>query len=92
MADPYTTAELAHRWKCSPQHVRNLIAGGFLHCFRVGRLLRISDQEVWRFETCEDGSSSFVGRGMSSGQRQDRRGEPPFAPKIVLLPSRDTPI
>ena len=43
---PYTPETLAERWKCSHQHVRDLIRSGRLQAFRVGRLIRISRQAV----------------------------------------------
>jgi excisionase family DNA binding protein len=47
----YTPRTLAHRWRCSDQHVRNLIARGELKAFRArGKLLRITAEEVGDYE------------------------------------------
>lgn len=68
---PYSPATLAARWGCSRQHVHDLIKGGELRAFRIGsKLLRISAEEVARWEaqstgleSSKDSSSSRGGRG-----------------------------
>ncbi len=52
-------ADLALRWQCSERTVRNLIASGALPAFRLGgKLLRISQSAVERFEQCQNIDSS----------------------------------
>ncbi|MBM4073866.1 MAG: helix-turn-helix domain-containing protein, partial [Planctomycetes bacterium] len=70
-AKPFTPKTLARRWDCTPMHVRRLVAAGRLQAFRLGRLIRIRQLEVERFEAgqCqqESGSSSIVASGASTG-------------------------
>jgi excisionase family DNA binding protein len=49
----YTARQLAARWSCSDQHIRNLIQDGKLKAFRIGaaRGYRITAQEVERWES-----------------------------------------
>lgn len=46
----FTVATLAGRWSCSEGVIRKLIGDRQLACFRVGALIRISPEEVRRFE------------------------------------------
>jgi excisionase family DNA binding protein len=46
----YTPEELADRWGCCANTVRNAITEGRLRAFRVGRLVRIPDDAVFDFE------------------------------------------
>ncbi|WP_162931814.1 helix-turn-helix domain-containing protein [Sulfitobacter sp. D7] len=47
----YSPAQLAERWKCSPNTVRNLINSGELPSFRIGqKLIRISAADVKEYE------------------------------------------
>jgi len=55
---PYTPEEVASRWRCSPRHVRNLIASGKLAHFRVGRLIRIPPAAVEAVECVNPASNS----------------------------------
>lgn len=48
-----TPDQLAKRWHCSANTVRNLIAAGKLDAYRVGKkLLRISDAAIEEYEQC----------------------------------------
>jgi len=47
---PYTTKSLAEHWECSDRHVRNMIQRGELHCFKLGHLVRIEQEEARRVE------------------------------------------
>ena len=93
---PFTTEELAERWHCSTQHIRNLARGGHLTSFRVGRLIRISAEEV---ERCEQGeqpskppdSSSIEELGAPSGPNQGAAVVHPFIPATVPRPSGALP-
>ena len=51
---PFTPETLAERWQCSAQTVRDLINGGRLPAFRLGRMFRISQQVVQDFEAAGD--------------------------------------
>lgn len=46
----YTTDQLAKRWCCSRNTVRNAVLSGNLSAFRVGRLIRIPQEAVEAFE------------------------------------------
>lgn len=55
MRDILTPSELADRWKCSEQHIRNMIDRGQLPSFKIGdKLLRIQRKHVEAFE-CQSG-------------------------------------
>jgi excisionase family DNA binding protein len=47
----FTPEELADRWGCCPNTVRNAINEGRLRAFRVGRLLRVPAAAVDEFES-----------------------------------------
>lgn len=49
-AKPFTASTLAARWECSEGLIYKLIAQGRLRSFRIGTLIRISQEEVERFE------------------------------------------
>ena len=49
----FTVAELAARWKCAPLTVYNLIYGGKLKSFKLGRGVRIPREAVERYERGE---------------------------------------
>ncbi len=44
-----TPAEIALRWRCTPQHVRALIRSGRLPGFRVGAKMIVREVEVENF-------------------------------------------
>jgi excisionase family DNA binding protein len=46
----YTPQQLARRWSCCSNTIRNAIISGELRAFRVGRLLRIPQESVDLFE------------------------------------------
>ena len=46
----FTVSSLAERWACSKDVVYDLLRKKELRAFRVGRALRISAEEVRRFE------------------------------------------
>jgi excisionase family DNA binding protein len=67
-ARAYTVASLAEAWDCSEGVIRKLIVSGQLRCFRVGMLIRISAEEVSRFE-CQNMPSSDSAEDLrSSGE------------------------
>jgi excisionase family DNA binding protein len=60
MSKAYTVSSLAEHWDCSEGVIRKAIADGRLGCFRLGTLIRISPEEVARFE-CQTTQSSASG-------------------------------
>lgn len=46
----FTPNQLAERWGCSMQTVRDAIVSGQLPHFRVGRLMRVPETAVSMFE------------------------------------------
>lgn len=50
VTSPFTVRTLAARWECSESLIRKLITKNELVSFRIGRALRISADEVGRFE------------------------------------------
>ncbi|MTI01656.1 helix-turn-helix domain-containing protein [Roseibium sp. RKSG952] len=46
----FTPEQLAIRWGCSTQTVREAIVSGQLPHFRVGRLMRVTEHAVSHFE------------------------------------------
>lgn len=46
----YTVESLAERWDCHAETVRAMIRRGLIHAFKVGKQLRISAEEVARYE------------------------------------------
>jgi excisionase family DNA binding protein len=69
----FTPDTLAKRWLCAPRTVRNLIATGKLPAFRLGgKLLRISQAAVERFEQCQNiDSSASEESSLSHGTKAD---------------------
>ena len=74
---PFTPKTLAERWACSPGHIYNMIATRKLQSFRVGSLVRISVEEVLRWENGlanpnidHIGSENIGLTGMSISSRQ----------------------
>lgn len=49
-APPLTIEDLAERWRCSAQTVRDLIKRGELRAFRLGSVFRITEQAVLDYE------------------------------------------
>ena len=75
----YTVADLAARWQCGESTVRNLIRRNELATFRIGTLIRISAEEVERFE-CQTTQCRGSGGDMPlSGETRA-----PYTPKIDL--------
>jgi len=67
----WTVATLADAWGCSPGHIKNLIKRGDLRCFRVGNLIRITNEEKARCES-QSGSNTSAERSSSDGADQRR--------------------
>ncbi|MGY2048855.1 helix-turn-helix domain-containing protein [Methylobacterium sp. JK268] len=82
---PLTPEQVAERWDCSANHVRNLIRRGELRAFRVGsRLLRVPPDAVLEFERCQEttGSDALTDATSSPGGLTESDGV------IVLTHSR----
>ncbi len=78
----YTVADLADRWQCGESTVRNLIRRNELATFRIGTLIRISAEEVERFE-CQTTQSKGSGGDMPlSGAKTESADAAPSTPKI----------
>jgi excisionase family DNA binding protein len=74
---PMTPEQVAERWGCSANHVRNLIKRRELRAFRVGsRLLRVAPDAVEEFERCQEttGSGDSTGDTSSHGGSMAREG------------------
>jgi excisionase family DNA binding protein len=75
-APVFTPEQVAERWGCSANHVRNLIKRGELRAFRLGhRLIRVPLDAIEEYEQCQiigsdgskDDSSSPGGATTESG-------------------------
>ena len=85
---PFTVRTLAARWDCSEQHVRNLIHGGHLHCFRLGgKLLRIAGEEVARWES--SGLAATAASSASSSPKTDTAAAIRSARLIEASPTQE---
>lgn len=81
----YTVATLAEAWDCSEGVIRKLIDEGKLLHFRVGILIRISAEEVRRFECQNTPSSDLEADTPSSTETPpDHDTGSDFAPRIAL--------
>lgn len=80
---PYSVETLAQRWGCGESTVRNLIKRGELATFRIGILIRISADEVGRYEChntqCSDSAADTPSSIEMSTEPAD---EEPSTPKI----------
>lgn len=69
MADnrPFLTIkELAYRWSCSYQHVRNMCVDGTIPAVRIGRIFRVKKTDVEAHE-CTYGNTRFQETGTPRG-------------------------
>ncbi|GGA13779.1 MULTISPECIES: helix-turn-helix domain-containing protein [Salipiger] len=64
---PYTPDDLAARWGCSGETVRNMIREGELPAFRVGRMYRIRPEIVEEYECGNIASEGSKDDGSLSG-------------------------
>lgn len=72
-AKPYTLPQLADRWQCSRQHLFYLVKRGKIRAFTLGRLYRVSQDEVERIERCDESGSEA--NGLHTGATTDSRVE-----------------
>lgn len=72
MGAVYSVATLAEHWGCGTDTIYSLIRGGELRAFKLGgKLLRIRNDEVERFE-CQNTACNDTGASLpSSGTRMD---------------------
>lgn len=73
-ARPYTAEMLAERWECSAETVRQMIRDGRLPAFRVGRMMRVTQQVVEQYECGIIGSEGSRAVSSSCGTNQTERG------------------
>ena len=73
MSQAQRPSDLARRWQVSERTVRNLISTGALPAFRLGgKLLRISQASIERFEQCQIiDSSASEENSLSQGTKAD---------------------
>lgn len=76
---PFSVATLAERWGCSRVHIYTLIENDQLKAFKLGeRALRISAEEVRRFEQC-----GYVGIEVPGTPMSGAENESLWVPKTV---------
>jgi excisionase family DNA binding protein len=81
---PFTPDQLAAKWGCSSNHVRNLIHRGELRAFRLGkRLFRIPPEAIGEYEKCQ----MNIGSGDSKDDTSSPGGSMESGDVIVLAHS-----
>ncbi|RMC33731.1 helix-turn-helix domain-containing protein [Paracoccus alkanivorans] len=74
-ARPYTPDQLAERWQCSAETIRNLVKSKQLPGFRCGRMIRIPRQSVEEYEQClKSPSENCAVATASRGERTENDG------------------
>ena len=82
-ARPFTPRTLAERWACSQGHIYNMIATGKLRGFRVGgRLVRISVEEVLRWENGQANQNIDLIESESIGSTGTSINSPPSGARM----------
>ena len=56
-ARPFTPDQLADRWQCSAETIRQMVRRGELRAFRTGRMIRIPRDAVMEHEECQSSQS-----------------------------------
>lgn len=46
----YTAKQIAERWQCSTKHVRRAIESGALPAYKLGGILRVGVDDLYRYE------------------------------------------
>jgi len=77
----YTPRTLAERWQCSESLIRKMVKAGQLQKLPLGALVRISADEVRRFE-CNTRSSDSEAGSLWSGETQESAAAEPSTPPI----------
>ncbi len=86
MSAVYRPSDLAERWACSEQHVRNMIRDGRLSAFRVGsKLIRISEDAVKEFERCQISPSSTTGENSPSSSATTPAGTASRLARLTVI-------
>jgi excisionase family DNA binding protein len=80
----YTVTSLAAEWHCSEGVIRKLIRDGKLGCFRPGTLIRISAEEVRRFECQNIPSSDSSGDTPSCSATEESEAAIGLSPLTAL--------
>jgi excisionase family DNA binding protein len=99
VSDPtpaFTVATLAARWQCGQSTVRKLIADGDLKAFRIGTAIRISAEEVGRYECqnirCSDSAADTPLSGPKTPENPsippETEAEGRYTPKIARARKR----
>ena len=83
---PYSTKELALRWNCSDQHIRDLVRTGAIRHFRVGRLIRIPAAAVEEHEA--RGQPAGEDEGLPTPAMCEKAAYPQTTPRVVKVPDR----
>jgi excisionase family DNA binding protein len=85
---PYTPDELAARWGCSAETVRQQIKRGELRGFRVGRMLRIPADAVEELECRNIVSAGSTAASSSPGPKKAAGADSACAPQQLarLMP------
>lgn len=84
----FTVATLAARWRCGQSTVRKLIASGELIAFRIGTSIRISAEQVGRYECQNIPCSDSAAGSPLSGQKTPQNHS---APQATDAGERSTP-
>lgn len=92
----FTVATLAERWHCGQSTVRKLIRNGDLSAFRIGTGIRISAEEVGRYECqntrCSDSAADTPLSGPKTPENhsapQATEVDEPSTPKIARARKR----
>ncbi|OWY12474.1 hypothetical protein B6V72_11270 [Thioclava sp. F34-6] len=65
-----TPEMVAERWKCSAETVRKMVKRGELRGFRVGRMIRITQNAIEDYECQQSVSDACAEDSASTGMRQ----------------------
>lgn len=88
----YTPRTLAQRWGCHPKTIKALIKREKLVPFRIGKLLRISAEEVGRYECAIALPSTKGASSLSSTEKTEHDTELRLRRLSGLKQNRKQPI
>jgi len=88
LKDRNTVRELAEFWGCSVRTVQRRIGSGALACFKSGRIVRITREQVEAFEAANACERAEGAAGLSSMDR-DRLSGSELRRRIAGLPLSD---
>lgn len=87
MTKPFTVQQLADRWQCSPQSIRNMITSEYLKAIRYRRLIRIPYAVVEEAELCGH-TSDIQENGLTGlGENVDVQPASPTPQRTITLPN-----